>query len=171
MVKRKFQDFVWLGKVLSVAYPNIKMPPIPDKTMSNKDFVKQKVYLQRFIDSIVRTALYLRSPYLVAFLNETSDKSFQNLQKAGNKVTKPSKLHELWSLDGHLSCDKTYKNDWIDKMHNYFNLSITKKTQLKKTHNALVKKLRELSVILQSLSEEYGRIEELQANMPNVRYI
>ena len=175
MVKRKFQDFIWLGKVLSVAYPDIKMPPTPDKYMSkgltDKDFTKQKVYLQRFMDSIIRTPLYLRSPYLAAFLQDSNEKSFQILQKAGNKVVKPNKLSELWSIDGQLNCDKSYRNDWIDKMHNYFYTIIPKKIQLKKMHNLLVKKLRELSEILESLSIEYAQIEELQSTMPNVSSI
>ncbi|KAI9016461.1 hypothetical protein CLU79DRAFT_837752 [Phycomyces nitens] len=81
LVRRRFQDFVWLRKVLYADYPACFVPPLPDKHRMEyvkgdrfgTEFIeKRRMSLQRFLQRISWHPVLGRSNFFVMFL-ESSD--------------------------------------------------------------------------------------------------
>lgn len=56
MVKRKYNDFIWLRNILIKMYPGIAVPPLPGKTMKSLDeklVQRRKGYFESFLYEIL----------------------------------------------------------------------------------------------------------------------
>ena len=82
-VKRTLKNFIKLRATLSNIYPGTFIPPSPPKRLIHSseasNLEKQQFFLQRFVDSLMRSDLLKSSPFVLGFLNEKSEKVYAKL--------------------------------------------------------------------------------------------
>ncbi|KAI8381253.1 uncharacterized protein BYT42DRAFT_565865 [Radiomyces spectabilis] len=97
IVRRRFQDFVWLHNVLFVHYPACFVPPLPDKHRMeyvkgdrfSKEFIeRRRVSLERFLMRIARHPILGKSEFFVMFLESPgfNDASARSLREGQETV-------------------------------------------------------------------------------------
>lgn len=83
-VKRSYKDFVWLRNSLVGCFPGYFIPPVPSKqylnSLSPETALKRQRFLKRFMDSVVLSPLFTRSPFLVEFLKQGNQDIFTAFQ-------------------------------------------------------------------------------------------
>ncbi len=79
VVRRRFQDFVWLQRRLGEDFPFAILPPLPDKhrmeyftgdRFAPEFLERRRLGLQHYLDRVTRHPVLQTSPALKAFLEE-----------------------------------------------------------------------------------------------------
>ncbi|KAL9030284.1 MAG: hypothetical protein Q9196_001581 [Gyalolechia fulgens] len=93
-VRRRFTDFVWLFKTLSVDFPQYAVPPLPDKHKMEyvrgdrfgPDFTQRRAHsLHRFLRRLTLHPVLRRQMALVTFLESTDLHSYMRNHPAGGR--------------------------------------------------------------------------------------
>ncbi|KAI4192583.1 MAG: hypothetical protein LQ346_004246 [Caloplaca aetnensis] len=93
-VRRRFTDFVWLYKTLSLQFPQYAVPPLPDKHKMEyvrgdrfgADFTSRRAYsLHRFLKRLTLHPVLRRQLALVTFLESTDLHSYMRNHPAGGR--------------------------------------------------------------------------------------
>ena len=111
IVKRNFNDFVWLKKTLEKFYPNtFKMPFFKSYT---DDFINKKMrYLNKFLTSLSHNILILSSDIFYSFL--TSEK-IEKLKEDYSATEEPSSYKKLYTVEGILNITTGKEKDDLAK--------------------------------------------------------
>ncbi|KAL9602178.1 MAG: hypothetical protein Q9219_002042 [cf. Caloplaca sp. 3 TL-2023] len=93
-VRRRFTDFVWLYKTLTVEFPHYAVPPLPDKHKMEyvrgdrfgPDFTNRRAHsLHRFLRRLTLHPVLRRQLALVTFLESTDLHSYMRNHPAGGR--------------------------------------------------------------------------------------
>ena len=116
IVKRNFNDFVWLKKTLEKFYPNTFIPPLPKMPFFKSytdDFINKKMrYLNKFLTSLSHNILILSSDIFYSFL--TSEK-IEKLKEDYSAIEKPSSYKKLYTVEGILNITTGKEKDDLAK--------------------------------------------------------
>jgi hypothetical protein len=102
-VKRRFEDFVWLRNMLTTLHGAHVVPTLPKEVNSgglNQELPKRKLFLQRFINSVVSIPLFRASSHVIAFLKEDQPKAFEAIKTKSKKMKKPVDMTTIFTTDG-----------------------------------------------------------------------
>lgn len=147
------------------------MPPNPPKRFKNSSdsYLKQRYFLEKFINCIARNPLLRRSSYLQTFLLEADYKVFSDAKKKSSKEKKIQRLEEFWTLDGTVICDPF--NDESEKVtvNEYINIVESMKKKLKRQSDTLISTFTELSNQMHEISKSFEILENIQTFIPEVR--
>jgi len=172
-VKRTVEDFIWIRQILSTNFPGVYLPPFPPKRFKSggDSYSKQRYFLQRFINCIVRNPLLRRCSYLQSFLLEGETKVFAEVKKRSAKEKKISRLEEFWTLDGTIICDPF--NDETEKVtvYEYINVTEAMKKRLKRQTDTLILTFKDLSSQILEVSKSFEILENIQSFVPEVIFI
>ncbi|KAL8923604.1 MAG: hypothetical protein Q9208_004551 [Pyrenodesmia sp. 3 TL-2023] len=95
-VRRRFTDFVWLYKTLSLQFPHYAVPPLPDKHKMEyvrgdrfgADFTSRRAHsLHRFLKRLTLHPVLRRQVALVTFLESTDLHSYMRNHPAGGRTS------------------------------------------------------------------------------------
>ncbi|KAI4156652.1 MAG: hypothetical protein L6R39_001079 [Caloplaca ligustica] len=93
-VRRRFTDFVWLYKTLTIQFPHYAVPPLPDKHKMEyvrgdrfgPDFTQRRAHsLHRFLKRLTLHPVLRRQLALVTFLESTDLHSYMRNHPAGGR--------------------------------------------------------------------------------------
>ena len=116
IVKRNFNDFVWLKKTLEKFYPNTFIPPLPKMPFFKSytdDFINKKMrYLNKFLTSLSHNILILSSDIFYSFL--TSEK-IEKLKEDYSAIEEPSSYKKLYTVEGILNITTGKEKDDLAK--------------------------------------------------------
>jgi len=116
LVKRNFNDFVWLKKTLEKFFPNTFIPPLPKMPFFKSytdDYINKKMrYLNKFLTSLSHNILILSSDIFYSFL--TSEK-IEKLKEDYYAVEPPSSFKKLYTLNGILEISTGKDKDELAK--------------------------------------------------------
>lgn len=170
-VKRKFSDFQWLKAVLQVQFPGYfvlsrQVPPLPPKKatglVSSDTISKRTAFLSRFLQNIAATPLFLRSPYLLAFLKEASNDHFHQVQKTTKRLKRPELVQEQPSLSDSVLCSSPLLTDHFTVISDFLTHTELLKKKLKRQSESLVSALGSVSKELEAFAETLKALSELQ---------
>lgn len=171
-VKRTVEDFVWIRQILSINFPGVYLPPNPPKRFKSSpdSYLKQKYFLEKFINCIARNPLLRRSSYLQTFLLEADYKKFAEAKKKSAKEKKIGRLEEFWTLDGTVICDPF--NDESEKVtiNEYINIVESMKKKIKRQSDTLISAFEDLSNQMHEISKSFEILENIQSFIPEVTY-
>lgn len=170
-VKRKFSDFQWLKSVLQTEFPGYfvlpsQVPPLPPKKttgqVSTDTISKRTAFLGRFLQTIAATPLFLRSPYLLSFLQEASNDHFHQVQKTAKRLKRPELVQEQPSLTDTVICSSPLLTDHFTVISDFLTHSEALKKKLKRQSESLISALSSLSKELEAFAETLKALSELQ---------
>ena len=154
IVKRNFNDFVWLKKTLEKFYPNTFIPPLPKMPFFKSytdDFINKKM---RYLNKI------LSSDIFYSFL--TSEK-IEKLKEDYSAIEEPSSFKKLYTVEGILNittgkekdelAKKILKN--IKKRDIYFNKLNTNLKDLINEFDVVCKKMKTVSKDFKNMAKVY----------------
>ena len=164
IVKRNFNDFVWLKKTLEKFYPNTFIPPLPKMPFFKSytdDFINKKMrYLNKFLTSLSHNILILSSDIFYSFL--TSEK-IEKLKEDYSAIEEPSSFKKLYTVEGILNittgkekdelAKKILKN--IKKRDIYFNKLNTNLKDLINEFDVVCKKMKTVSKDFKNMAKVY----------------
>lgn len=170
-VKRKFTDFQWLKEALEAQFPGYfvlsnQVPPLPPKKstgLASSDTVtKRTAFLTRFLHTLAATPLFLHSPYLLAFLKETSNDHFSKIQKTTKRLKRPDFVQEQPSLSDTVMCSSPVLTDHFSVISDFLAATELLKKKLKRQSESLIFALNSLSKELESFAETLKSLSDLQ---------
>jgi len=176
-VRRRYSDFYWLHKRLMEEYKHVLIPPVPEKSITNRfniEFLNFRCKcLQRFLVCVFNHRELRTSDSLKVFLAD-SDEEFQNgrnrLQSGQNSsILSPQLLSNLGRTVSSVvpgSYSDTEVDPWYDQMREYLTSFDQYFQNLQKAVNEKQKKKEQEYVItLRLLSEasiQCCQLESLQ---------
>ncbi|MCQ2819613.1 MAG: hypothetical protein MJ252_20305 [archaeon] len=128
IVRRRFNDFLWLRSILVKCYPRLMVPPIPSKKMGSRrfeeDFIKKRMsFLQKFIDSVMTSEDFKTSEALIGFLSITDRNQFDSKMKELTSYQPSPYIEDLKTLSGKLTVEYNESNEkYYSNVFNYFRL-------------------------------------------------
>ncbi|CAG9329909.1 unnamed protein product [Blepharisma stoltei] len=175
-VERTIDDFIWLRSVLAVSYPACYIPPNPPKYVKShlqsgdldENLNKQRVFLQNFISSVVRNQLFRRSIHLQGFLKEADPSEFNQLKKQSNKLKKPNKIEEHWTMEGYVICDPFLEEKECTVLDEYLHYTEAMKKKIKRQTDTLIEAIKEVSQLIFDISKSFEILESLQDYFPEI---
>ena len=158
ITNKRYSDFSWLRKMLSLIYCNCVIPPLCKKNygdrFSDALIAKRMRSIEKFFRGIVEHPLLKNSDVLNQFLSINKKEEYINAVKKYEKINKaPTSVRQLKSLDGEIRIGITKeKVIYSDNIKNYaesnYNLlqKITKAYKgLNNAVNQYCNKMREIS--------------------------
>jgi hypothetical protein len=138
IVRRRFNDFIWLHDILKSIYINSIIPPLYKKNylyaLNDGQIAKRIRTLEKFITEIAIHPLLRNSQIFYDFISISKENEFNNKKNEYNKLKLPQKLYEHKTISGegdtYITNDKEgYLNNIREScLMNQVNLSqITKK--------------------------------------------
>jgi regulator of replication initiation timing len=164
VVSRRFGDFVDLKKQLNLEFPGFFVPPLPKKARTDPSTLPTfLLHLSRFIQTVVRTPIFLCSPVLKSFLADGRS-LFESTIKSARKASKPASVDQMWSISGSIVCQTAPLSP--AKLTDYFTNCETLKRTITHQFGFVSAVLNSLSGQLQQLANSLRSLSELQASVP-----
>ena len=128
-VQRRYNDFDLLRKLLIKHFPFYKVAPLPIKKSSQKKFEKdyiskRMVYLNNFINNIIKNETFKASEILNCFLSIEDRNQFDNkFKELNNEIYGGEGVEDYKSLNGEVILLFDETNDkYFDNINNYLKL-------------------------------------------------
>ena len=159
-VRRRFSDFEWLRNLLGNIYINCIIPPIYKKTyftstVDDNRINKRIGILQKFITEISIHPLLRNSQIFFDFISIKDEKEFYNKKNIYNKLTLPTKVEDIKTLNGEINITVNNENDgFADKIK-----------KISENNEELIKKLTKEYKLLNI------QIQEVISKMKNITHI
>ena len=155
IVKRNFNDFVWLKKTLEKFYPNTFIPPLPKMPFFKSytdDFINKKMrYLNKFLTSLSHNILISSTNIFYEFLTlEKIDK----LKEDCAATEAPSSYKKMFTINGVLDISTGKNKDDLAEKIFY---------SIKKQDNCF----KNLNLSLKELINEFDIISKKMKNVSN----
>ena len=114
VVRRRFNDFVWLRETLVKEYPGCYIPPLPIKgvkrSFDDSYVADRQNFLQIFLDQAAEHPEILASIYFSSFLKCKDQEMFDKMKKESNKHNSQiSNFHQKF----HKKLKKTRFTDFL----------------------------------------------------------
>lgn len=115
LVKRRYNDFLWLRNSLVKYYPGIFVPAIPSKSLLNdlfdSEFLnKRKCRLNYFFDHLSKQRILSHSEIVKVFLTENDFEEFQR-KKLNYENYSPESLNYIECIDQEESGDTDFREN------------------------------------------------------------
>lgn len=122
-VRRLDSDFETLRDYLLRTYPQTQIPPLPNQTkkkLTKHQTTKRILYYQRFLNSILKSAVLKTSKFLVAFLQETNQEAFNLKLLTIEEDVGPKNIYEFKTLTGEIETETRAKAaKFCDQLGNF----------------------------------------------------
>lgn len=129
-ITRKLSDFEWLRSRLIKMFPTLYIPPLPQSKFFEKNtlqkMIKKMFYMQKFIDSLIKTKLIRGSQIFSDFIQLSKD-DFKNAKLNYDKIKPPISLSQLITVEGIVNITI---NPYLDTKANSIQSDIYKKDAL-----------------------------------------
>ena len=106
-VRRRFSDFIWLHDILKSLYINCVIPPIIKKNyimgIDVEGINKRIRVVEKFLQEISVHPLLGSSQIFYDFISLRNDKDFSIKKASYSKITPPTKVEEIKTLDGEVN--------------------------------------------------------------------
>lgn len=122
-VRRLDTDFDTLRDYLLRTYPQSMIPPLPNPTkkkLMKHQTTKRILYYQRFLNSILKSSVLKTSKFLVAFLQETNQETFNMKLLTIEEDVGPKNIYEFKTLTGEIETETRAKaSKFCDQLGNF----------------------------------------------------
>ena len=120
IVRRRFNDFIWLHDILKQLYINCVIPPLSKKNyiygIKDYQIAKRIRVLQKFMTEISVHPLLKHSQIFYEFITIKEDKDFIKKKDEYSKINFPKKAEDIKTLSGELNITINYdKEQYAEK--------------------------------------------------------
>ena len=104
--KKRYSDFLWLRKTLSLMYSNCVIPPLCKKNYVdrfNETLINKRMRsIEKFLNGLLIHPLIKNSQILFDFLSVQNEADFYKKKKKYGKITAPTHVGEIKTLEGDI---------------------------------------------------------------------
>ena len=155
-VKRHDTDFKALRNYLVRHYPQTIVPPLPKfhktKRYTPKQLLKKSKFMQRFLQSVMKSQILRGSDFLVQFLKEPSIEEFHVKVMSSKLEQGPKSIMEFKTLTGEIEIQSTQKaKEFCENLSEFVTIS-------KESTGYISQKCKELQIKSHDLADEYFAI-------------
>lgn len=117
--RKRYSDFLWLRKTLSLVYSHCVMPPLCKKNFSDRFsealINKRMRSIEKFLQGLLTHPLMKNSEILYDFLSIENDIDFSKNKQKYAKITAPTQIKEIKTLEGDIKITVTKQKEAILK--------------------------------------------------------
>ena len=156
-VRRRFSDFIWLHDILKSLYINCVIPPIIKKNyimgIDVEGINKRIRVVEKFLQEISVHPLLGRSEIFYDFISLRNDKDFSIKKASYSKITPPTKVEEIKTLDGEVNiCINKEKELVAAKINNIAETNIDLMKKITKEYKLLNLQIKSIIDKMKSIS-------------------
>ena len=104
--KKRYSDFLWLRKTLSLMYSNCVIPPLCKKNYVdrfNETLINKRMRsIEKFLNGLLIHPLIKNSQILFDFLSVQNEEDFYKKKKKYGKITSPTHVGEIKTVEGDI---------------------------------------------------------------------
>ena len=104
--KKRYSDFLWLRKTLSLMYSNCIIPPLCKKNYVdrfNETLINKRMRsIEKFLNGLLIHPLIKNSQILFDFLSVQNEEDFYKKKKKYGKITSPTHVGEIKTVEGDI---------------------------------------------------------------------
>ena len=104
--KKRYSDFLWLRKTLSLMYSNCVIPPLCKKNYVdrfNETLINKRMRsIEKFLNGLLIHPLIKNSQILFDFLSVENEEDFYKKKKKYGKITSPTHVGEIKTVEGDI---------------------------------------------------------------------
>lgn len=157
-ITRKLTDFDWFRTQLIKLFPTLYIPPLPQSKFFQKNSIekmeKRMYYMQKFIDSLIKTKL-IRSSQIFSDFIQLPKEEFKKIKPNYEKMTTPKSLTELTTVEGIINVTI---NPYLDTKGNSIQNDIYKKDSL---FTKLKFSIKELMAEMEIMSKKFNEVSKV----------
>lgn len=159
IVRRRFNDFIWLHDILKSIYINSIIPPLYKKNylyaLNDGQIAKRIRTLEKFITEIAIHPLLRNSQIFYDFISLRDEKDFLRKKDEYNKINLPKKAEDIKTLTGEINISINYdKEQYAEKIKK---TSESNELLMKK----IIKEYKYLNVQLQNVITKINKINDM----------
>ena len=155
---KRYSDFAWLRKVLSLLYANCVLPPLCKKNFSDRFteplINKRMRSIEKFMEGIANHPLIKNSELLQIFLSVQKPNEYKDKIQKYLKIKKaPNVARQIKTLDGtiNIGIDKE-KEVYLDNIKNYAQGNADLLQKITKAYKSLMGIMQQLSEKMKQIS-------------------
>ena len=161
---KRYNDFDWLRKALSIIYPNCALPPLTKKNIFgdnfSKGFISKRIrFIEKFMEGIFLHPLVKNSELLNIFLSVENKNDFKKQTKKYENMKEITSVKKMKTIDGIINIGiNKEKEIYLDNIKNYSK----GKAEI---FDKITKSLKSLMGIMYELSNKMKSISQLFKNL------
>ena len=156
---KRYSDFSWLKKILSMIYPNCVIPPLCKKNFGDRFsdalISKRMRSIEKFMDGIVEHPLLKNSELTFTFLSAGKKEEYKKKIKPYQKIKKPTNLaREMKTMDGYIKIGiNKEKVIYSENIQNYAQGYSYLLQKITKSYKSLMNIMQQLSDKMKDISK------------------
>ena len=164
--KKRYSDFLWLRKTLSLMYSNCVIPPLCKKNYVdrfNETLINKRMRsIEKFLNGLLIHPLIKNSQILFDFLSVQNEEDFYKKKKKYGKITSPTHVGEIKTVEGDnkISVSKE-KEIYLNNIEKNCNVTEDLLQKVTKAYKALLimmsqvtDKMKEISILWKQVHEK-----------------
>ena len=157
--RKRYTDFTWLRRVLSIIYSNCVIPPLCKKNFGDRFsealIAKRTRSIEKFMEGILIHPLIKNNNILYDFLSIEKEEDFKKKKHGYGKITSPTQVKEFKTLDGLIKMTITKEKEM------YFKNIKDNATINEELLQKITKSYKALMLLMQQSSEKMKEISDL----------
>ena len=156
---RRYSDFSWLKKMLSMIYSNCVIPPLCKKNFNDRFndalIAKRMRSIEKFMAGIIEHPLLKNSELVNIFLSAGKKDEFaKKIKKYQNIKKPPNYAREMKTMDGVIKIGiSKEKQIYVDNIQNYAQGHFYLLQKITKSFKSLINIMQQLSVKMKDISK------------------
>ena len=166
-LNKRYSDFLWLKKVLSLIYVNCVLPPLCKKNFTDRftDYLIEKRMrsIEKFMNGLLDHPLMKNSEIVKDFLSLTDVKEYNKKVDKYNKIKKaPTLVRQIKTLSGEVDIGiDTEKEVYFENIKNYAKGHYQLLQKITKGYKSLMNIMQQLSNKMKDISKLWKQVLEI----------
>ena len=163
---KRYSDFSWLCKTLSLIYPNCVLPPLCKKHLGHRFsdalIEKRMRSIEKYMQGIIEHPLLKNSELLNDFLSAEKREEYNKKIKKYQKIKNPtSNVRELKTLDGQINIEITKEKEiYFDNIKNYCKNNYQLLQKITKSYKSLLNIIQQMTDKMKEISLLWKQVLE-----------
>ena len=161
---KRYSDFAWLKKVLSLIYVNCVVPPLCKKNFSDRftEYLIEKRMrsIEKFMNGILEHPIMKNSEVIRDFLSVTNTREYNKKVEKYNKIKKPpTSVNQIKTLSGQIDIGiNNEKEIYFDNILNYTKGNYVLLQKITKGYKSLMNIMQQLSNKMKDISRLWKQV-------------
>ena len=155
---KRYSDFAWIKKVLSLIYINCVVPPLCKKNFSDRfteSLIEKRMRsIEKFMNGILEHPIMKNSDVIHDFLTVTNTREYNKKVDKYNKIKKaPATVGQIKTLNGQIDTSVSKEKEiYFDNIYNYAKGNYILLQKITKGYKSLMNIMQQLSNKMKDIS-------------------
>ena len=166
-MNKRYSDFLWLKKMLSLIYINCVVPPLCKKNFTDRftDYLIEKRMrsIEKFMDGILEHPLLRNSEIVKDFLSVINNKEYNKKIEKYNKIKKsPAFVRQIKTMNGEVNIGiNNEKEIYFDNIKNYVKGHYILLQKITKGYKSIMNIMQQLSNKMKDVSKLWKQVFDI----------